>query len=199
MGKIEPPVSSPSLLVAVQRRDPEAWRRLVSIYGPLVYQWGQRKGLQAADASDVMQQVFASVSQGIQQAQWNRPGDSFRGWLWTIFHSRLMDFYRDRGRQPVALADSEAAQLPADDSTTEAWPSDPNDDVLLIRRALSTIRGDFSESTWRAFWRSSVDGHATSEIARDLGLSSAAVCMCRSRVLRRLRETMGELGIRLSE
>ena len=52
MAKIEAPASSPSLLVAVQRRDPEAWRRLVSIYGPLVYDWGQRKGLQAADAAD---------------------------------------------------------------------------------------------------------------------------------------------------
>ena len=66
------------------------------------------------------------------------------------------------------------------------------------RRTLDTIRGDFSESTWQAFWRSSIDGHATSEIAHDLDLSPAAVCMCRSRVLRRLRETLGELEIRLS-
>src|SRR5437868_11824602 len=124
MAKIEAPASSPSLLVAVQRRDPEAWRRLVSIYGPLVYDWGQRKGLQPADAADVLQQVFASVAQGIDQAQWDRPGDSFRGWLWTVFHSRLMDFYRDRRRQPVALADSDAGRLPADASTTETLPSD---------------------------------------------------------------------------
>ena len=62
----------------------------------------------------------------------------------------------------------------------------------LQDRAADTIRGDFSESTWQAFWRSSIDGHATSEIAHDLGLSPAAVCMCRSRVLRRLRETLGD-------
>jgi RNA polymerase sigma-70 factor (ECF subfamily) len=198
MGKIEPPVSSPSLLVAVQRRDPEAWRRLIAIYGPLVYDWGQRKGLQGADAADVMQQVFTSVSQGIDQAQWNRPGDSFRGWLWTVFHSRLMDFYRDRRRQPVALSDSEAVQIPIEPATTEVRPADESDNMLLVRRTLDTIRGDFSEATWEAFWRSSVDGHATSEIAHDLGLSSAAVCMCRSRVLRRLRETLEELGIRVS-
>lgn len=199
MGKIEVPNSSPSLIRAVRKRDPDAWRRLVAIYGPLVYDWGMRKGLQPADAADVLQQVFVSVGQGIDQAQWDRPGDSFRGWLWTIFRSRLMDFYRDRRRQPQALNDGDGSEL-VDDETTEMSPHTvEGEHLLLVRRTLEIIRLDFSQATWQAFWRSSVEGHATSDIARDLNLSPAAVCMCRSRVLRRLRETLCELGIQLPE
>ncbi len=42
------------------------WRRgmsFVAIYGPLVHRLAMRQGLQAADAEDVVQQVFAAVAQ----------------------------------------------------------------------------------------------------------------------------------------
>jgi RNA polymerase sigma-70 factor (ECF subfamily) len=198
MADVESLSSASSLLFLVRQRDPEAWRRLVAIYGPAVFEWGRRAGLQPADAADVLQQVFASISVGIDRVQWDRPGDTFRGWLWTIFHSRLMDFYRQRRRQPQAVGDSEVKRLKdqADDEpAATASIADDDEAAGLVRRALRTIRPDFNEKTWQAFWRSSVEGDATSDIARDLGLSPAAVCMCRSRVLRRLRETLAGLGV----
>lgn len=198
MTAVEAPASSSSLLQAVRNNDPAAWRRLTAIYGPAVYDWGRRAGLQAADAANVLQDVFATVAAGIARAQWNRPGDTFRGWLWTIFHSRLMDFYRQRQRQPLPVGDSEVKRL-KDGSDWEPSPtasvSDPDETAGLVRRALRTIEGDFSERTWQAFWRSTVEEHATSDIAHDLGLTPAAVCMCRSRVLVRLRETLAGLGV----
>jgi RNA polymerase sigma-70 factor (ECF subfamily) len=198
MPSVQSLSSASSLLVAVGRRDPEAWRRLTAIYGPTVFDWGRRAGLQSADAADVMQQVFVNVAAHIGQAQWDRPGDTFRGWLWTIFHSRLMDFFRNQRRQPQAVGDSEVKRLVDEgpgESAGTASIADEDEAASLVRRALRTIRADFNEKTWQAFWRSSVAGEATSEIARDLGLTPAAVCMCRSRVLRRLRETLAGLGV----
>lgn len=202
MPLVQPPLesfsSASSLLAGVRQRDPDAWRRLTAIYGPAVFEWGRRAGLQPADAADVLQQTFASVAGGIDHVQWDRPGDTFRGWLWTVFNSRLMDFYRQRRRQPQAVGDSEVKRLKeAADNGSPATDSISDDDEAagLVRRALRTIQPDFNEKTWQVFWRSSVDGHATSDIARDLGLSPAAVCMCRSRVLRRLRETLTGLGV----
>ena len=54
---IEP--STPySLLLAARDGQPEAWNRLVHLYGPLVYRWSRRAGLQSSDAADITQDVM---------------------------------------------------------------------------------------------------------------------------------------------
>ncbi len=200
MANIQTPATSSSLLKAVRNRDSDAWRRLTEIYGPTVYNWSRRAGLQPADAADIVQQVFATVATQIDKYQGHRVGDSFGGWLWTLFHSRLIDHFRDYRKQPLAVGDSEVKRL------HDAAPEEPpptssglvgqeSDAVSEVRRALTIIEADFSATTWRAFWQSTIEGLATSEVARELEITPAAVCMARSRVLRRLRETLDGLGI----
>ena len=63
--------------------------------------------------------------------------------------------------------------------------------LLLVRRALGLLRTDFEENTWRAFWRTAVDGLPAAEVADELNMSSAAVRKAKSRVLQRLREELG--------
>jgi len=58
---------------------------------------------------------------------------------------------------------------------------------------LELVRGEFEERTWQAFWRAAVQGQAPADIATDLGMSPAAVRKVKSRVLRRLREELGDL------
>ena len=53
---------SSSLLARVKGRDADAWRRLVKLYGPLVYDRSRQAGLQAEDAADVVQEGFAAVA-----------------------------------------------------------------------------------------------------------------------------------------
>jgi RNA polymerase sigma-70 factor (ECF subfamily) len=43
------------------------------------------------------------------------------------------------------------------------------------------------------FWRVTVDGEATAEVARDLSVSPSAVRLAKSRILRRLREELGDI------
>src|SRR2546429_6346288 len=42
-----------------------SWRRLADLYGPLVYGWCRGRGLQPADAEDVLQEVFLTVASRI--------------------------------------------------------------------------------------------------------------------------------------
>lgn len=182
-----------SLLVAVRQRDAQAWQRLTQIYGATVYRWCRRAGLQAADAADVVQEVFLAVANGIDQFHIDRSGDTFRGWLWTIFRSRLIDHFRRRKIQPQAQG-QQAGTSPIDvycdldESSISGTGSEET--ALIVRRAIATIEQDFSGPTWQAFWRSVVLDQRTSEIADVLKMTPAAVCMARSRVLRRLRETL---------
>jgi RNA polymerase sigma-70 factor (ECF subfamily) len=57
----------------------------------------------------------------------------------------------------------------------------------LEQRALDTIRAEFEDRTWAAFWQATVDGLTAAEIAADLGMSKEAVRQAKYRVLRRLR------------
>jgi RNA polymerase sigma-70 factor (ECF subfamily) len=55
------------------------------------------------------------------------------------------------------------------------------------------VRGEFEERTWHMSWRTAIEGRTTSALAEELQVTSAAVRQAKSRVLRRLKEEMGEL------
>jgi RNA polymerase sigma-70 factor (ECF subfamily) len=58
---------------------------------------------------------------------------------------------------------------------------------------MELVRSEFEAKTWQAFWRAAVDGHPVDMIAADLGVTPAAVRKSKSRVLRRLKEEIGDL------
>jgi RNA polymerase sigma-70 factor (ECF subfamily) len=90
------PSTSSSLLRRVREHDQDAWRRLSDLYGPVIYNWCRRAGLQPADASDATQDVFRGVMTGIAQLRHGQPGDSFRGWLSAITRYKVQDHFRSR-------------------------------------------------------------------------------------------------------
>lgn len=189
--------TSTSLLDRAKARDPEAWRKLVDLYGPFVYGWCRRWGIEPGDARDLVQEVFRAVAAGIDRFRHDQPGASFRGWLWTIALNAARKYSNARGRRPEAVGGTDLqmqlAQLPApsEDATDAGAPA--GEAAACMRRALEMIRGDFQAPTWQAFWRTAVDGESPAGIAQQLGLSAGAVRQARYRVLARLREEFGRL------
>lgn len=186
--------TSASLVERLKADDPAAWERLVELYGPLVYAWCRRAGLQAADASDVTQEVFQAVAGAIDRFRRERPGDTFRGWLRVIARNKVRDHFRRNGEEVAATGGSEAhrrLEEIADDESELASGSGALGD--LYARAVGLIRTEFAENTWRAFWRTTVDGCPASEVADELGLSPGAVRQAKYKVLRRLREELGDV------
>lgn len=185
----EVPLSTPSsLLAGLKATEPQAWHRLARLYAPLVYRWCRGRGLQGADAEDVVQEVFRAVHARIADFRRERPGDSFRGWLWGITWNKLGDHFR-RAARPDARGGGEGLdRLPADGPP----PSAPGG-TGLYRRAVEHVRGEFGENTWQAFWRVAVEDQPPAAVAADLGLSVNAIYLAKSRVLRRLREELGDL------
>jgi RNA polymerase sigma-70 factor (ECF subfamily) len=181
------------LLHRVKARNQEAWARLVRLYGPLVDLWTCRAKLQPADARDVFQEVFRAVAESIGSFRKDRPGDRFRGWLRTIVRNKLADHFRRQGTQPVAAGGSEA-YLRLQEIEGRATPAEDREELDALQqlrlRALELIRCEFEERTWQAFWRVVAGGEATKNVAEDLGVTSSAVRLAKSRVLRRLREEM---------
>lgn len=187
--------TSLSLLERVRHQNQDAWGRLVYLYTPLIDHWCHGWGVRDNDLDDIKQEVFQSVSTGLQTFHRDRPGDTFRGWLRVIAHRKMLDYCRRRQRQPSAPGGSDAhrrlLQLPEpDDSDTH----DPPPEVRQLHyRALELVRTQFENRTWQAFWRCAVEGQIPIEVAHDLGMTPAAVRKSKSRVLRRLKDELGDL------
>lgn len=192
--------TSVSLLQRAKKNDPAAWERIVRLYGPLVYAWCRRSKLQETDLADVFQEVFASAAGSLASFRLDREGATFRGWLRVITTNKVRDHFRRRAAQPPAEGGSEAQRRLAELSAVGSeLPSEPNEKVAsaevrdLFERALGFLRETFEPQTWRAFWRTAIDGLPAPEVAQELGMSPAAVRKAKSRVLSRLRAEYGEL------
>jgi RNA polymerase sigma-70 factor (ECF subfamily) len=184
------------LLERVKVDDEAAWHRLIDLYAPLVYRWCRRDGLPEQDAADVFQDVFQSVAVHIADFRKEKQGDTFRGWLRTITRNKVRDQFRRSRRQPAGEGGSEA--LLRLSALPEALPPDGDDsseeeaDGGLFGQALSLIRSEFEPRTWQAFWLTAVEGRSPDDISGELAMSPGAVRVAKSRVLRRLREELGE-------
>src|SRR5262245_29369258 len=79
-----------SLLVRLKDgRDQEAWREFVQVYAPVVYGFARKRGLQDADAADVMQEVLRSVAGAADRLEYDPTRGTFRGWLYTVTRNKL--------------------------------------------------------------------------------------------------------------
>lgn len=189
--------TSPSLIDRARRLDADAWRRLCEVYGPVVYRWARLKGLQASDAADVGQEVFRTVAAKIGEFHSDRPGNTFRGWLWTITHHKLGDYFRARARVPQAAGGSTANRqfnALADGDSLEP-PADDDSQREIMHRTLALIRVEFEAKTWRAFWQTTMEGRPNDLVADELGMSLHAIRQAKHRVLHRLRDEMRDEGV----
>lgn len=184
---------STTLLQRIRAHEAAGWERFSRIFTPLVYGWVRKAGLQAEDAADVVQEVFLSVSQRISRFRRDQPEQSFRCWLWTICHYKIRDRFVQLQTAQVAAGGSTAQldllQHPFD-PLDEAGEASGQEACGLIQRAALVLRQEVNESTWQAFWRTTVDGEAVADVARDLGITPWAVYKARSRLLQRLRQEL---------
>ena len=168
---------------------------MVSLYGPLVRRWCGRAGLAAEDAEDVCSEVFASAAAHLGGFRRDRPGDTFRGWLRVITRNAVLAHHRHNSRRPQAEGGSEALGRLQDlaDPLAGSGDEEESEAGLLYRRAIEQVCGDFAERTWRAFWLTVIEGRSPAALAAELGVTTAAIRQAKSRVLRRLKQEMGDL------
>jgi RNA polymerase sigma-70 factor (ECF subfamily) len=184
-----------TLLGRVRANDPEAWRRLLELYQPLVRFWCSRAGLAGADADDVVQDVFGAAAAGLDGFHRDRAGDTFRGWLRGITRNQaLLHFRRNKGR-PQAEGGSDAWKHLQAIADPLAGPG--NEEAIeisqLYRRAVEQVRCEFEERTWQAFWLTAVEGRTPAALVGELEMTAASIRQAKSRVLRRLKQEMGEV------
>jgi RNA polymerase sigma-70 factor (ECF subfamily) len=178
-----------SLIAQVQSpEDREAWDQFVLIYRPVVYRMARRRGMQDADAQDLVQSVFMRVASSIHRWEKTDPETKFRHWLRRVARNTI---FSALSRQPKDAAGSEMLDLlagqPKNEETVELELETETMREQYLHAA-AVVKKDVDPDTWRAFELTVVRGQSCDEAADLLGKSVGAVYAARSRVMRRLRE-----------
>ncbi|QEG00875.1 ECF RNA polymerase sigma factor SigW [Stieleria maiorica] len=189
-------VTRTSLLGRARERDRQAWSELVDLYGPLIAHWCGRCGLDRHAAADCTQEVFAALARSIGQFEPANTSGSFRAWLWTITSNKAKDRHRADARHIRADGGSTAFQtlnnVPDPHGVPEDEPTDDDQINGLTVRGLKQIRHEFADKTWRIFERAVIDDIPAATVAEEFDITPATVRQTRSRILRRLRQYLGE-------
>ncbi len=185
-----------SLLSRARQRNPDAWRELVELYGPLIAHWCHRCGLDSSATADCVQEVFISVWRNLEKFQPRRANGAFRAWVWTITGNRIRDLARRDRQHPRADGGSSALnrlrEIPDGNEVPQCEPSSQELLGDLFHRALEQVRSEFEERTWAIFIRSVVDQVPTDIVAAEFSIQPATIRQIRSRILRRLRQQLGD-------
>jgi RNA polymerase sigma factor (sigma-70 family) len=181
----------PSLLIRLHdARDEQAWVEFTAIYGPFVARLARSKGLQEADAADLVQEVFQSMATAVQLGSYDPAKGSFRGWMFTVARNKMLNFLAAGRKNPAGTGDTEIHDL------LGAHPApSPEDSALfdaeyrrrLFDWAAEIVRAESTQVAWRAFQMAGIEGQPAAVVAKTLGTTVGTVYYYKSRIMARLR------------
>ncbi len=123
--------------------DPEAWREFYHRYRELIRGFARRRGLQAADCDEALQDVLTALTQALPGFRYDPERGKFRSYLKTITVRAIMRRARQkRGERP--LDDMEASTPSPEEApqTEEMWEAEWRQ--YHLRQAMECIRVEFN-------------------------------------------------------
>jgi RNA polymerase sigma factor (sigma-70 family) len=177
--------TNPSLLIRLRNvEDRLAWGVFVEVYGPVIFSYCRRRNLQASDASDVSQEVFAILSKTLPTFEYSAQRGRFRDWLGLVTHRELIRFWKRKER--VHRLQSSEGQLEVETAEApDGWDNHFHSELLL--QAMKRIHDSFEPETWEIFQRIWIGGELAVKVASSLNIKIGSVYVAKSRVLKRLR------------
>jgi len=174
----------------------DAWGEFVRQYGPVVYGFARKRGLQDADAADITQEVLRSISSYVGRMEYDPSRGTLRGYLYTVTRNKIFNFLASRRNRPCGSGGWDSQQrldaVPDDSAHVESrWELEYW--RLLSARAMGLIRPEFQLNTWNAFWGTAVEGRRAADVGAELGMAPGAVYVAKCRVRARLRDEVRRL------
>jgi RNA polymerase sigma-70 factor (ECF subfamily) len=164
--------------------DIEAFGRIYDLYADRIYRHIYYRTSNIEDARDLTQEVFVKAWQGLPK--YKRTKTPFLGWLFTISHNRVIDYYRtkkdhaylnnelimeDTARSPEILAEGQFTQQE-------------------VRRAILQL----PEAQQQVIIMNFIEGFEYNEIAAALRKTEGNIRVITHRALRKMREILGGAG-----
>lgn len=181
-----------SLLARLSKgADAPAWDEFHARYRELIRGFALRRGLQAADAEDVVQEVFLALAQAMRSFEYQPEKGRFRGFLKTIAIRVLSKrFARTRPGLEQTAAEQTLEAAAEESAQEEDWEAEWRQHHL--RGAMERVRAEFRGTDLRAFELLTAGRRDARSVAAELGISADSAYQAKSRILKRLRALVAE-------
>ncbi|MFI5459514.1 MAG: RNA polymerase sigma factor [Isosphaerales bacterium] len=183
--------TSISLIARVRdRTDAEGWREFYQFYQPLLRRYMRSLGLEEHTANDVIQDVFVRLLQSLPTFELDGKRGRFRSYLWKLTYSALVD----QARRVKARRQAEEEWVQRFQSANEAESLKVHHELneinhqQVLARALPRVQSVTSSTAWTCFEQRLLRDRPGTVIAAELGISSKAVFVYASRVLKAVRK-----------
>ena len=194
--------------------DDASWQEFFDTYWRLVYRAATKSGLTDAEAQEVVQEVVIGVARKMPEFRCDPAAGSFKGWLLTVTHRRIVDQFRKRQAwsptQSPRGTDSpgRATPLPeangtARTSTIERVPYPASYDLEaawegewqqhLVDRALARVKQTADPEQFQMFDLHARLGLPAREVARKLDVSLPRVYFAKYKILALLKRQVLKL------
>lgn len=185
-----------------ERADARAFEALYARHQAGLYRFIRRLlgSALSAQTDEVFQDTWLRVVHA--RERWAPQGASFRTWLYTMAHHRVIDIWRRSGREVSLSADDEEGQAPWEPQGSDAWQHWPepgaaqvaSEELLFWRRAgerLLTCLDQLPVLQRSAFLLHHDDGLALAEVAQALEVGFETAKTRLRYALSKLRTCMG--------
>ncbi len=193
----ELPQTRQSLLLRLGQRSNDAWAEFLQIYEKAIYEFCRKRGLQDADSRDVTQDVLAAVDKRVESWDDDANRGKFRGWIFKVARNMAVDKFVERSKKAAASGDSQVARMLAE------WPESGEEQStafwmeyrrMLMHWAAEQVQPQVSETAWKSFWLTAIEGRKTDEVAAELSTTVGNVYTAKCRVFARIRKVITQLG-----
>lgn len=167
-----------------------SWHEFVELYTPLIRIWLGTRHVREQERDDITQEVMQVVLRRLPEFQRQRTG-SFRNWLKTITIFAWRNYHRKHVQKGAGVGGSDFTQTVHEledpvSQLSQQW--DRQHDEHVLQKLLEKIRPSIRDTTWNAFAAVTMDGKTPEQAAEELGMSTNAVYVAKSRVLAQLRQ-----------
>jgi RNA polymerase sigma-70 factor (ECF subfamily) len=198
-----------SLLVRLKDMgDTASWSEFYQTYRELIYSVARRGGLNETEAEEVVQDTLISVSKKMPGFHYDPAKDSFKGWLLTVTHWRILDQLKKRTALPSQSLRTSATTMEEETrtDTIDRLPGPVGIDFEtiwdeewakhLLQSALARIKRQVHPQQYEIYHLHVILEKPVREVARALGVNVGQVYLARHRVgvllkkeLKRLQQT----------
>lgn len=165
--------------IAAAQRDPRNFAPLYDRYALPIYRFCYRKVGDVDLANDLTSQVFVKAIEKIDRYR-ERPGASFKSWLFTIARNTVTDTWR---RQRPAADVETLIEVLEDDGPSPEYRAIEAEGQQWVHQLLAGL-----PESQRVLVELRLAGLSTKELMATLNMSESAVKSAQHRAYRRLRE-----------
>lgn len=185
--------SDEQLLAGCRRGDGDAWEALVRRYQRLIYAIPRRAGLDEDAASEIFQEVFATLIENVETIE--QPS-RLQAWLVTTAKRKTWRAVsRAKSSRPFSSGDDEGEDEMYSIADETLLPDDAlvrMEEQHLVRAALAELEDRCSKLLGMLFYRAEPPPY--SEIAAALGTSEGSIGPTRARCLKKLLDLLKKKG-----